>query len=212
MIPSNGSRRCVRYRRFTLVDRLVGQYLGDQCAAVRAEQIEAGPQRGPASTRATRAPRVVIDQDRVLEAATLEISSIPIRISRPTGSPSASTSAPTRVMIDPTARRAIRISWLTALFERCMTSQATVSSKPSVCPAPVPHPRHGCDNNTVPAAGHPRRIALKERPDRARIQRPPPTPTLARVVALSAAQTNPPPRSRASREHHDHRQGGQRSR
>jgi hypothetical protein len=28
------------------------------------------------------------------------------------------------------------MSWTTALFERCVASQATVSSKASVCPAP----------------------------------------------------------------------------
>ena len=45
-------------------------------------------------------------------------------------------SAQTRVMIAPTVRQAIRISSVTAVFEHCVASQATVSSKSRVCPAP----------------------------------------------------------------------------
>lgn len=39
-------------------------------------------------------------------------------------------------MIDPTVDQAIRISSATAFFEQLTTSQATMSSKDRVCPAP----------------------------------------------------------------------------
>ncbi len=39
-------------------------------------------------------------------------------------------------MIDPTVRQAMRISSVTAVFEHCTASQATVSSKARVWPAP----------------------------------------------------------------------------
>jgi hypothetical protein len=45
-------------------------------------------------------------------------------------------SAQTRVMIAPTVRHAIRINAVTAVFEHCVASHATVSSKAIVCPAP----------------------------------------------------------------------------
>lgn len=48
----------------------------------------------------------------------------------------ASMSADTLVTIAPTLRQATRISSTTALFEHCTASQATVSSKARVCPAP----------------------------------------------------------------------------
>jgi hypothetical protein len=47
----------------------------------------------------------------------------------------ASTSAQTRVMIDPTVRQAIRISSVTVAFEDWVASHATVSSKAWVWPA-----------------------------------------------------------------------------
>jgi hypothetical protein len=42
----------------------------------------------------------------------------------------------------------MRISSVTALFEHCVTSQATVSSKASVCPAPCR--AHGTCATTTP--------------------------------------------------------------
>src|SRR6266516_4824751 len=45
-------------------------------------------------------------------------------------------SAQTRATIAPTVRQAIRINAVTAVFEHCVASHATVSSKAIVCPAP----------------------------------------------------------------------------
>jgi hypothetical protein len=39
-------------------------------------------------------------------------------------------------MIAPTVRQAMRINWVTAVFEHWVTSQPTVWSKANVCPAP----------------------------------------------------------------------------
>ena len=83
-------------------------------------------------------------------------------------------------MIAPTVRHAMRISSVTALFEHCVASQATVWSKARVCPAPCR--AHGTCATTTPCSAqrHPRRVGLHERPHRAHIQRPPATPSLAR--------------------------------
>jgi hypothetical protein len=45
-------------------------------------------------------------------------------------------SADTRATIAPTVRQAMRINSTTAVFEHCVASQATVSSKSWVCPTP----------------------------------------------------------------------------
>jgi len=58
-----------------------------------------------------------------------EISSIPIRASPSRRSPPASTSAHTRVMIEPTVRHAIRINAVTVDFDDWVANHATVSSK-----------------------------------------------------------------------------------
>ena len=54
-------------------------------------------------------------------------------------------------------------------------------------PGAMPRPRHRRDHHTVHRAGHPRRVGLDHRPHRAQIQRPPPPPSLARVVAADSA-------------------------
>jgi len=61
---------------------------------------------------------------------------MPMRVNPSSRSPSFSTSAQTRAMIAPTVRQAMHISSVTAVLEHWVTSQATVSSKASVCPAP----------------------------------------------------------------------------
>ena len=76
---------------------------------------------------------------------------MPIRRSPSNRSQPASTSAHTRAMIAPTVRQAIRISSLTAVFEHCVASQATVSSKARVCPAPWR--AHGTCATTTPCSG-----------------------------------------------------------
>jgi len=43
----------------------------------------------------------------------------------------------------------------------------------------MPRPRNGRDAHPMLAAGHPWRVSLQHRPDRAQVQRPPPPPTLA---------------------------------
>jgi len=77
-----------------------------------------------------------------------EISSIPIRASPSRRSPPASTSAHTRVMIEPTVRHAIRINAVTVDFDDWVANHATVSSKARVCPAPCR--AHGTDATTTP--------------------------------------------------------------
>jgi hypothetical protein len=57
---------------------------------------------------------------------------MPMRASPSSRFPSLSTSAQTRVMIDPTVRQAMRINCVTAVFEHCLTNQATAWSKASV--------------------------------------------------------------------------------
>ena len=61
---------------------------------------------------------------------------MPMRRSPARRSTVASTSAWTRVTIAPTVRQAMRISSVTAVFEHRTASQATVSSKAQVWPAP----------------------------------------------------------------------------
>jgi len=74
-------------------------------------------------------------------------------------------------------------------------------------PGAVPRPRHRRDDHPVHAAGHPWRVGLQHRPDRAQVQRPPPSPTLAAVVARRPALTQPTPALRAAhRTHPGHEQ------
>jgi hypothetical protein len=61
-----------------------------------------------------------------------EIFSIRIRRSPANRSCTASTSDPTRVMLDPTARQEIRIRSVTAAFEHAVASHATCSSNANV--------------------------------------------------------------------------------
>lgn len=68
----------------------------------------------------------------VLVALLEEISSIPIRRRPARRSCWASMSAQTRVMIAPTVRHAIRINSVAVVFEACVASQATWSSKARV--------------------------------------------------------------------------------
>ena len=76
---------------------------------------------------------------------------MPIRRSPARRSTAASTSADTRVTTAPTVRQATRISSVTAVFEHCTASQATVSSNARVCPAPCR--AHGTAATTTPCSG-----------------------------------------------------------
>lgn len=89
---------------------------------------------------------------------------MPIRVSPANRSPRASTSAQTRVMIAPTVRHAMRINCVTAVFEHCVTSHATVWSKASVCPAPCR--AHGTYATTTPCSPHRTRGASASRKTR----------------------------------------------
>ena len=60
-------------------------------------------------------------------------------------------SAQTRATIAPTVRHAIRINAVTAVFEHCVASHATVSSKAIVCPAPCR--AQGTCPTTTPCSG-----------------------------------------------------------
>jgi len=72
---------------------------------------------------------VVDDDHQILVVLLEEISSIPILASPSKRSQLASTSAQTRVMIDPTVRHAIRINWVTVCLEDWVANHSTVSSK-----------------------------------------------------------------------------------
>ena len=76
------------------------------------------------------------------------------------------TASTARATIAPTVRHAIRISSHTAVFEHATASQATVSSKPKVCPAVMTRPRHRHHGGTVLGAVHPRRVGLQPHPHR----------------------------------------------
>ncbi len=60
---------------------------------------------------------------------------MPMRRTLAKRSTAAMASMLTRATMDPTLRQAMRMSWVTAVFEVLTASQATVSSKASVCPA-----------------------------------------------------------------------------
>ena len=105
-------------------------------------------------------------------------------------------SAQTRPTITPTVRHAIRINAVTAVFEHCVASHATVSSKASVCPAPCRAPGHLRDYDAVLRAGHPRRLGLDIGPHRPQVECPRAPPPLAGVVAAAPGLTDPAPTTR----------------
>ena len=74
----------------------------------------------------------------------------------------------------------------------------------------VSRPRHGHDGGAVGAASDPRRVGLDEHLRRACVQRPPPAPTIALVIARRSPPTptapTPGPRVRSHR--HDNRAVG----
>lgn len=119
--------------------RAVGGYELDRLPAKVAQFVEEALERrlAPALGGPHQARRVMIDDDRdVALARRWLIWPIPrwrneASRSRPTWA-----SATTRVMIAPTVRQAHRRSSVTALLLVCTVSQATVSCKARVCPAP----------------------------------------------------------------------------
>jgi hypothetical protein len=72
-------------------------------------------------------------------------------------------------------------------------------------PGAVAGPRHLGSDHAMLSAAHPRRVSLEERPDRAEVQRPPPSPALALVITRAAlpAAAAPPLRTLARPDRHD---------
>jgi integrase len=73
-------------------------------------------------------------------------------------------------------------------------------------PGAVPRPRHMRHDHAVLGAADPRRVCLHEHTDRARIQRPPATPSLSGVVAATPPTADTAPASRRPRSPHLHDQ------
>ena len=73
-------------------------------------------------------------------------------------------------------------------------------------PGAVPRPRHMRHHHAVLGAADPRRVCLHEHTDRARIQRPPATPSLTGVVAATPPTADTAPASRRPRSPHPHDQ------
>ena len=71
-------------------------------------------------------------------------------------------------------------------------------------PGAVPRPRHMRYYHAMLGAANPRRVCLHEHTDRARIQRPPATPSLSRVVAATPSTADTAPASRCPRSPHLH--------
>ena len=118
--------------------------------------------------------------------------------------PDGPASVTTRPAIAPTLRQATRMNSTTADFEQCVTSQATWSSK-ARCDRRRGEPTHRRHRHPMIRTRDPRH-RLDEHPQRAGIQRSPPSPPLTLVVAAAA----PPALTAATRRtpaeptrHHD---------
>ena len=146
-------RRAARGHHVGDPARGVGGHVGDLRAALGAKHVEkpaqgrrVAPRRGP-----HQPATVVVDHDRQVAVLALVgdlIDTDPPQIREPVDA--LSVSAQTREMIAPTVRQAIRINSQIAVFEHATASQATVSSKAKVCPAPWR--AHGTAT-TTPCAG-----------------------------------------------------------
>ncbi len=117
---------------------------------------------------------------------------MPILLSPSSRSPSASTSAQTRAVIDPTVRHAMRINSVIALFEDWVASHVMVSSKSRGCAAPCL--AHGTCATTTPCSGHGTRgVSASRKAGTVPTSSAPPSPTPARVVASAPAPAHPAP-------------------
>ncbi len=114
----------------------------------------------------------------------------------------------TRAMIAPTVRHAILNNSPVAVFEVRAASHAAMSSKSRLWPTPWrAHPRDRDHGGPVLAASDWRRVGLDEHFRCARVQRPPPAPTIALVVARRPTLTSsaPAPGLRVWPHRHDNR-------
>ena len=179
--------------------------------AVVAELVEEHVQGGVVAARAgphQPAAVVVDDHDRDSGARACRRSRRSRSgAARRAGRRAASTSALTRATIEPTVRHATRNSCPVADFEVRTANHAAMSSKSRVWPAPWR--AHGTAATVGPCVRQRTRgrVGLDEHLRRARVQRPPPTPTVALVIAGRAAlaPSAPTPGLRVRPHRHDHR-------